>query len=276
MHALTSMYHPITGKPFQRDESYREVAPCAALAPYIRCFWGSGKPLPVQPATEEGIVIPDTCMDIIFRIDYANNHLNSVFCGLDEHAYRTPVSMATGGLTSTFAIRFYAWTACLFAEEPLLGSANERFPLAAFFQRLEAALAPLLFDEPSLEGKVRMAERVLLALVCVDRADAAVLNAVHRLLATCGRTRVCELSASLALSPRQLERRFNAMMGVSPKTFASLTRYQMLWQDMVLSPRFDPLDAVDKFGYTDQAHLLHDFRSRHLLSPREALCLARR
>ena len=33
MHTLASMYHPITGTPFQHDETYREVAPCAALAP---------------------------------------------------------------------------------------------------------------------------------------------------------------------------------------------------------------------------------------------------
>ena len=64
-------------------------------------------------------------------------------------------------------------------------------------------------------------------------------------------------------------------MGTSPKTFASLMRYQLLWQDMVLSDRFDLQDAVDRFGYTDQAHLLHNFRSRHLMPPREALSLAR-
>lgn len=276
MHALTQIYHPITGTPFHQDETYREVAPCAALAPYIRCFWGSDKPLPARPSAEEGIVIPDTCMDIIFHIDYAHNHLSSVFCALDEHSYRTPARGDSGGLSATFAIRFYAWTACLFAEDSLRGSTNERFPLEAFFRRIEKALAPILFDEPTLEGKAHAAERVLLSFLRVDRADAAVLNAVHRMLSTCGRARISDLSAALALSPRQLERRFDAVMGVSPKTFASLMRYQLLWQDMVLSPRFDVLDAVDKFGYTDQAHLLHDFRSRHLMSPREALDLARR
>ena len=66
------------------------------------------------------------------------------------------------------------------------------------------------------------------------------------------------------------------MLGVSPKTFSSLVRYQRLWQDMVLSPRFNALDAVDKYGYTDQAHLLSDFRKRHLMSPKEALEFARK
>ena len=49
MRALSQLYRPITGTPFQADETYREVAPCAALAPYIRCFWGSEYPLPERP-----------------------------------------------------------------------------------------------------------------------------------------------------------------------------------------------------------------------------------
>lgn len=275
MKTLAALYHPITGTPFQRDETYQEVAPCVALAPYIRCFWGSEYPLPDRPHAG-GIVIPDTCMDIIFRIDYAANRITSSFCALDEHTYLSDPSSASGGCSATFAIRFYAWTACLFAEDSLRGSVNARYPAEVFFRRIEYVLLPHLFDEPTLMGKIRIAEKLLLSLLAPDRADAAVLNAVHHMLRTCGRSRISDISASLALSNRQLERRFDAVMGVSPKTLASLMRYQLLWQDIVYSPQFDMLDAVERYGYTDQAHLLHDFRSRHAMSPREALLLAKK
>ncbi len=275
MRSLQRMYHPITGTPFQADETYREVTPCAALAPYVRCFWGSAYPLPERPH-DGGVVIPDTCMDVIFHIDYANDRLSSAFCALDEHSAFSGPSDASGGLAATFAIRFYAWTACLFAEDSLRGSLNGRYPAEAFFRRIEQALIPVLFDETTLEGKIRAAEPVLLALLKPDKADAAVLNGIHRMLRTSGRARISDVSAAQALSCRQLERRFDAMMGVSPKAFASLVRYQLLWQDMALNPHFNALDAVDKFGYADQAHLLGDFRRHHLMSPREALALARK
>ena len=275
MRALASMYHPITGTPFQQDETYREIAPCAALAPYVRCFWGSECPLPERPHAG-GIVIPDTCMDIIFHIDYAQNGISSSFCALDEYSGFTGPSNATGGLAATFAIRFYAWTAALFTEDSLRGSLNRQYPAEAFFRRIERALMPVLFEEVTLEGKIRAAEPVLLALLDTARADATVLNAIHHMLRTSGRGRVSEVAAALVLSPRQLERRFDAMMGVSPKAFASLLRYQLLWQDMALNPRYSALDAVERFGYTDQAHLLHDFRRHHLMSPKDAIALARR
>ena len=179
MRTLASMYHPITGTPFQADEAYQEVAPCTALQPYIRCFWGSEQPLHAQPR-EAGLVIPDTCMDIIFDIDYANNRISSSFCALDEHAYRTPASSASGGLAATFAIRLYAWTASLFAEDKLSGSANTVFPVDAFFQRIERMLTPILFTETTLMGKVVAAEQALLSVLHPERADPAVLNAIHQ------------------------------------------------------------------------------------------------
>ena len=275
MQTLCRLYHPITGTPFHQDEAYREVAPCPALAPYVRCFWGSEHPLPDKPG-EGGIVIPDTCMDIIFHIDYEQNRISSAFCALDEHSCLTGGGNSSGGLSATFAIRFYAWTACLFAEDSLRGSVNGRYPASQFYRRIEQALLPLLFDETTLDGKIHAAERVLLSLLCLERADADVLNAIHHMLRSNGRARISEVSAGLALSARQLERRFDVAMGLSPKAFASLLRYQLLWQEMVCAPRFDVLDAVDKFGYADQAHLLNDFRKRHLMNPREALLLARR
>ena len=275
MRALARLYRPITGTPFQQDETYREVAPCAALAPYIRCFWGSERPLPDRPC-EGGIVIPDTCMDVIFHIDYAQNRLSSVFCALDDTSALTPASMASGGLSATFAIRFYAWTACLFAEDSLHGTRNGRFPAEQFFSRIVRALAPMLTGSPTLAQAIRAAEPVLLRELNTSRADPAILNAASHILCSSGRARIGDVSAALALSPRQLERRFDALLGVSPKALAALMRYQLLWQDMATNPRFNALDAVDKYGYTDQAHLLHDFRRRHLMSPREALALARR
>ena len=273
MLSLARMYQPITGTPFQADETYREVPPCEALRPYIRCFWGSETPLPAHPH-DSGIVIPDTCMDIMFTMDYAHNHIFSSFAALDEQSYRTPPSTQTGGCTATYAIRFYAWTANLFAEDKLCGSANAFYPVDAFFRRIERVLTPVLFEETTLPGKVLAAEKVLLSVLRPEKADPAVLNAIHHILRTEGRVRISEVSAALALSTRQLERRFDTTMGLSPKALASLVRYQLLWQDMALNPHFNALDAVARFGYTDQAHLLNDFRKRHLMSPREAFAFA--
>ncbi|MCM1336013.1 MAG: helix-turn-helix domain-containing protein, partial [Eubacterium sp.] len=115
-----------------------------------------------------------------------------------------------------------------------------------------------------------LAERALIARLDPARESADLLNAVSLMLDGAGRTRIAELSRRTAVSEKTLERLFLAHTGLSPKSFSSLLRYQLLWRDVLSSPDLSALDAVEKFGYADQAHLLNDFRKRHGMTPREA------
>lgn len=268
MQTLVNMYKPITAAPFRNSDSYTEIAPCDALKPYIRCFWGTMQPIEEKPASS--LVIPDTCVDIIFDISYTENRYNACVCTVDEHSYRTDGKRAAGK-NATFAIRFYAWTAMLFSERGFSGCKNAAFPVDEFFGRLRAELQPLLFDEPSLTGKIAVAERVLLETLHTQRVNSNLLNAIHYMLTTNGRARLSDLYCHTAVSGRQLERIFDSCMGVSPKTFSSLLRYQLLWQELMLSGNISVLDAVEKYGYSDQSHLLRDFKSRHLMTPKQAV-----
>lgn len=37
------LYRPLTAHPFQNTALYREVPPNPALAPWVRCFWGTDR-----------------------------------------------------------------------------------------------------------------------------------------------------------------------------------------------------------------------------------------
>ena len=272
---LAGMYHPITAAPFQQDDTYREVMPCAALRPYIRCFWGTSKPMAASGSTETGLVIPDTCMDIIFDVNYTKNRQDGFFCALDEHSYRTG-GAGSADITATFAIRFYAWTAAMFTGRELSGTKNRYFSIGEFFGELRRELAPQLPEAPTLAEKIAIAEPLLLKHLRPERADSDLLNAVYYMLKTDGRARISGLCSYAAVSERKLERLFDRHMGIAPKAFSSLIRYQLLWQDIALSGRFDVLDAVEKYGYTDQSHLLHDFKRHHLLGIRDAMEFAQK
>ena len=80
--AFDTRYRPLTSRPFLRDDSYTEYAPCPALRPYIACFWameGSGKGGAVR-------VIPDTCMDIIIEINHSRQTVKTRLCGLQDYS----------------------------------------------------------------------------------------------------------------------------------------------------------------------------------------------
>lgn len=261
----TEKYRPITAAPFRRNASYCEILPCAALRPYIRCFWGTDGAR--GGAGDNSLVIPDTCMDIIFFGEQGA----PCFCGMDERASTTSDLTAFG---SIFGIRFYGWAAVLFADADLSRTKNRAFPAEEYFGSTILALGERLLDAPTLRERAALAERALLEKLNPDRESADLMNAVFYLLNTSGRAKISELSRYAAVSEKTLERLFRSRAGLSPKSFASLLRYQLLWREILFSPDFRSLDAVGQFGYTDQAHLLNDFKKRHGMTPREARAFA--
>lgn len=270
------MYRPITATPFASGDTYTEIAPCDALRPYIRCFWGTPEPVCTAGiiSEEKRLVIPDTCMDIIFRLDYTHNVAHSSFCAMDENFYSAG-SMGNPALTSTFAIRFYAWTAVLFADNSFAGSKNHAFAVDEFFPALEKEMMPMLLSVSSLSERAEIAGRYLHGRLNPDRRNNNLMNVISDIIHARGTLRISDLSDRNAISGKQLERIFNENMGISPKSFSSLVRYQMLWQELCFGRHFDALDLVEKYGYSDQAHLLNDFKKRHSMTPAQAIRLAR-
>lgn len=268
---LSALYHPLTATPFMRSAAHTEIPPCPALKPYIRCFWGTTEPVRSDSGlTAPSLVIPDTCMDIIFTLNHTRQTLHSRFCAMDESAYAA-MAAEDGTVTSTFAIRFYAWTATLFTKHPLAGSKNQAFDAADFFPELCKAMTPMLLSVPSLQERAAIASRYLLPHLDWLCMNSTLMNAVDSIITARGTLSIDDLAARNAVSRKSLERLFAEHIGLSPKGFSSLVRYQMLWQELCLGRPSSTLDLVEKFGYYDQAHLLNDFKRHHSMTPTQAI-----
>lgn len=271
------IYRPITGTPFQCDDSYREYEPCEALKPYVRCFWGSRRSYREEKG-EYGVstVIPDTCMDIIFDVNFTDNYINSSFCGINDSSFHSDRKVEKSCVVSTFAVRFYAWSAVFFAEESMSGVKNGFFDADSHFSSIRKEIAPLLFDVTSINERIPLVETVLMRHLKPERKDRIVTEAVGEMLRYRGNLRMDKLAGEIHVSNRQIERVFKENMGVSPKTLSSLIRYQYVWREALFQRNFQMQDAVGKFGYTDQSHLLREFKKYHSLSISKALENARK
>ncbi len=257
---LHKIYHPITASPFLSSESYREYEPCESLRPYIRCFWGA------TGAIAETLVVPDTCMDIIFKVDYTDNRITSRFCGISDCSVIAEAEQKNGKEISTFAIRFYAWSACLFSEESMRDTKNGFFELDYHFAKLRGELEPLLFEVVGMEDRIAIVQKYLLRRLRLERWNPSVINAVSEILLKRGNVGIRDISSNIAVGNRQLQRLFKENMGISPKQFSEMIRYQCLWNDIVYQPDFHIQDAVYQYGYADQAHLLHEFKRFHSMT----------
>lgn len=265
MTKLYTVYYPITAAPFSENESSAEYEPCEALKPYVRCFWGSKRPYRQKKTSgfDRTVVIPDTCMDVIFVADFTNNSVAAQFCGIGDCPFISGTEDGEEREVSAFAIRFYPWSAYIFAEDSLRGTKNLLLPAEYHFSKLEQKIGPLLFEVVDIKERIAIAEKFLMKYILKGRVNSYVENAVAEMISKRGNVGIAELTENVPVGSRQLQRIFQEYVGIPPKQLATLIRYQYLWSNLLYDPHFCVQDAVFQYGYTDQSHLLREFKRFH-------------
>lgn len=277
-----TIYHPITARPFLSDHTYKEYLPGEALRPYIACYWTMNEEGTTEtagdtysgPAKREVLVIPDTCLDIILTINHTKQTMAGRLCGIQDAPFTTPEGTGMDNVT-VFAIRFHFWAAHLFLNLDFKECRNLYLDTEELGKEWKALFEPF-FYLPATQERIDRVETFLLHRLRDTAPDPDLFRAVQQILEGAGKMSVSALCESCCVSPRKLERLFLANVGLPPKKAAMLVRYQNVWKDMVTEPQFNIQDAVCRYGYTDQAHLLKEFRRFHGTSPEEARRIAKR
>src|SRR5262249_39563905 len=124
--------------------------------------------------------------------------------------------------------------------------------------------------------------RQLSADLTPERAFSAIASACHEFVAAGppdllvrrattllagGPATITGLCATLALSERQLRRRFDDAVGYGPKTMQRVLRFRKVLAQLSVTPDADLAALAIQFGYSDQAHLTRETSRLAGLSP---------
>ena len=82
-----------------------------------------------------------------------------------------------------------------------------------------------------------------------------------------------QLAAKVNLSQRRFIQVFSNEIGLTPKLFSRVQRFNRVLRSAALSNKVDWLEIAMSFGYFDQAHLIHEFKEFSNLTPTEYLGL---
>lgn len=74
-----------------------------------------------------------------------------------------------------------------------------------------------------------------------------------------GVVKINKLETKFHLSRRWLEKQFAEQMGVSPKEFVRITRFNALLAQVMTTPSVSWSEMIEQFGYYDHSHLIRDF-----------------
>jgi AraC-like DNA-binding protein len=87
----------------------------------------------------------------------------------------------------------------------------------------------------------------------------AVTATANRLLLEHSALRVDDAAASAGMSIRQFERRFAEQVGLPPKRYARIVRFNAALKAKMTAPGRLWTDIAHEFGYYDQMHMVRDF-----------------
>ncbi len=162
--------------------------------------------------------------------------------------------------TGTVLVFFHPWGAAAFLPVPMHALAGRSVALEdlmppAALREVEERLAAC----PGDPERLAVVEAFLLTLLRDRRPDGRLRRAARLLQEAPGRASVKDIASAVGVGERQLERKFREWVGLAPKPFARLARFQRLLRRMETTGRIAEA-ALDQ-GYYDQAHFIKDFRA---------------
>lgn len=160
---------------------------------------------------------------------------------------------------ATLLVRFHPWGAAAFMPAPMHELVDCSLGLSSLLNpSLLRLVEERLAESRENSQRIRVVESFLLALLRTRVPDGPVRKAV-RLLQDNPSLDVAGVAGQLGLGERQMERKFREWIGVGPKRFARLARFQQVLRILERNP--GSLDAALEQGFYDQAHFIKDFRA---------------
>lgn len=260
-----NLYMPVIAG--SKNYTYIERTADAALAPYVRCYWYQEN-IPVE---YDNLVIPDTCVDIIFSVSEEGID-TATFCGVNDKPYFNHITSSFAEM-KVFAVRFYAWSFSILSGDTLQSTRNIFADAEPYMSAYVNEIKRCIGIDSKFDYFIDISNRILIKHVKERFLDANFMNALYHILNNRGNIRIDKLAGRCFIGRRQLERLFRARMDLSPKQFADLIRYQNAWRGIIQGR--DVNDLVFQLGYSDQSHLLREFKVFHGITPREARLFAR-
>lgn len=258
---------------------FRLRIPCSPLSNLIENIWlyqGAPVPFALQRILPTGTaqLIVNLKEDQIRSYDPESGCVQSQTSGAVLAGVRTRCTVIdTNEQEHVLGVSFKPGGLMPFFRVPAHETCNADIPLAVLWARSEAAsLRERLLNARCPEAQLALTEQVLSARLSSSPPDAAAPHpAVAFALSAFSRrplaARVKEVTDAVGLSPKRFIERFKAEVGIGPKQYCRILRFQQAVTQAHQAQGIDwPRLALD-CGYSDQAHFIHEFRSFAGLTP---------
>lgn len=254
---------------------YRVYEPSEALAKQVKTYWSLDSSTDKAPHTRERI-FPDGCIELIFNHGDRFKKYDT-----DTEFHIQPLSFFHGqlkryfeleptGRVGIFSARFHPAGLQPFISFDVDTFTGNTLTVGQVWGAEGTALENAIQASTTYEQRIALLEDFLLRKRDALKVDnMPVEYCVDAMLASTGDVSIDKLAEELNISKRQLERRFTAAVGITPKLLARIIRFQNILQ-LIENKEFKSFTIVAyDGGFYDQAHFIKDFKDFTGLNPKQ-------
>lgn len=243
---------------------YQKYIPSHGLQPYVMCYyiWESNGPLP-EPLEVHSP--PNGLGGIVFNFGEPIHALT------EPGKYQwLPFSFVAGQFTKNYSLRISGklgmigiafWPAGLsnLLGLPTTALKDLRIDLNLVLGQEATRLEQQILESKTNNLRIAVLETFLLnKLYNISHKVDVIDKALTAIIQHKGILSINQLSADYCLSSRQFRRRFIEKVGISPKLFSRIKRFNYI-SNLSSSSYASWMDMVQEGGYYDQAHFIRDF-----------------
>lgn len=246
-------------------------APVPMLAADVSCFWALEQD---QESYNREVYFPDAYIEVIINVgaplmlesEHGMLELPRAFVNPLQNK---PLRIRAAGFCQMISMQLYPW-----AVKPILNidadpSTVHVIGLDADWQRFADELTQIVLHRGYGEA-IACYQEYVCKTAYRDKYDLVPIRTAGQLLhGSHGQIRMADLAAQSYLSASQLERQFKQYTAISPKAYARIVRFGSLHAALLVNPSIRLADLADVCGYSDQAHLIREFKSFAHCTPRD-------
>jgi AraC-like DNA-binding protein len=246
---------------------FKLIQPSEFLQDYVRQYqlihfkFSGSDEKPVKPYPPR----PEQCLIFYPRdpltIEYQTN----------KHMVRLPRSIISGQVVGrqnlhigndyiVFKIIFFPGALFRLTQIPLTKITNDNIDAESVFSKEIRIVNEQLCNEDNFGSMIGIVENFLSDLIRKSKIEYNSVDEMARiLLEKPGKYSMDRLAKESCLCMRQFQRRFKERLGVSPKLFARISRFDKAYRLKDNNPGSDWLSIAMETGYHDYQHLVKDF-----------------
>jgi AraC-like DNA-binding protein len=245
---------------------YKLATPDAVLLPFIEHYWA----VTANPGETVDLsvdVFVDARADLVFNFGapYSRSAIGRRPVGYEvsnlDAQRDVPIRIVQRGDVAIFGARFRTGGLAPFVRAALSRYTNRTPGVEEVFGAEARSLESSLSDGRSdIDGQAKLLDRFLLDRLAIDPAYALFSEVKTEVETSGGRKTIEALSRGAAISPRNLDRLFQRLLGFSPKSFARIIRFQKALRILMEDAASTLAEVSAECGYFDQSHFVKDFR----------------